>query len=93
MTSLITVDINEAVTTLKIGNCVNLNANNAGWGDAELFEIIKCIAGGFAQNLISLKLGGNNFSREAILVLYAVAGPDNVARALNNQYISNPQQN
>ena len=89
MTSLTTSDINEAVTTLKAGNCIDLNASNAGWGDTELFEIIKCIAAGFGRNLITLNLEGNHFSTEAINVLCSVIGPANVARARNNM-LDNP---
>jgi hypothetical protein len=89
MTSLTTSDINEAVTTLRAGNCISLIANDAGWGDAELFEIIKCIAGGFGRNLITLKLDGNNFSMEALTVLCRIIGPTNVARARNNM-LNNP---
>jgi hypothetical protein len=84
MPSITTVDINEAVAALRTGNCTGLNANGAGWGDTELFEIIKCIAGGFGSNLTSLEMGNNNFSSEGILVLYAVIGTANVARATNN---------
>ena len=96
MTSLCTSDINEAIATLKTGNCTGLNACNAGWGDTELFEIIKCLAAGFGSNIVSLKMTGNHFSREAILVLYAIIGRANVTRALNNtpslvDGIKNPQ--
>ena len=63
MTSAITSDINEAITILRSGNCTHLNACNAGWGDTELFEIIKCIGAGFGSNLISIILTGYNFSR------------------------------
>ena len=89
MTSITTSDINEAVAALRTGNCIGLNANNAGWGDAELFEIIKCLAAGFGRNIISLKLEGNNFSREAMIVLYVIIGPQNVARSLNNPSLNN----
>ena len=94
MTSITTADINEAVAALRTGNCTGLNANNAGWGDTELFEIIKCIAIGLGGNLVSLELAGNNFSREGALVLCAIIGPANVARATNNVQqlkLSNPQ--
>ena len=96
MTSAITSDINEAITILRSGNCTHLNACNAGWGDTELFEIIKCIGAGFGSNLISIKLTGNNFSREGIRILYAIIGPTSVARALaaarlNNDNPTNPQ--
>ena len=85
-----TNDINEAVTALKTGNCTGLDASSAKWGDTELFEIIKCMAAGFCVNLITLKLP-NNFSREATLVLYAIIGPRNVARALVRPNAKNPQ--
>jgi len=93
MTSITTTDINEAVAALRAGNCVGLNANDAGWGDVELFEIIKCIAAGFGCTLISLKLANNNFSREGKLVLLAIIGSNNVERATNNtqQLKVNPQ--
>ena len=93
MTSITTTDINEAVATLRTGNCTGLNANDAGWGDAELFEIIKCIAIGLGENLVSLELAGNNFSSEGTLVLLAIIGSNNVARATNNmqQLKVNPQ--
>ena len=89
MTSLTTSNISEAVTTLRAGNCISLIANDAEWGDTELFEIIKCIAGGFCRNLITLKLDGNNFSMEALTVLCRIIGPANVARARNNM-LNNP---
>ena len=96
MTSAITSDINEAITILRSGNCTHLNACNAGWGDTELFEIIKCIGAGFGSKLISIKLTGNNFSSEGIRILYAIIGPTSVARALaaarlNNDNPTNPQ--
>ena len=94
MTSITTTDIDEAVAALRTGNCTGLNANGAGWGDTELFEIIKCIAAGFGRSLISLEMNYNNFSREATLVLCSVIGPVNVARAANNTRqlkVSNPQ--
>ena len=89
MTSAITSDINEAITILRSGNCTHLNACNAGGGDTELFEIIKCIGAGFGSNLISIKLTGNNFSREGIRILYAIIGPTNVARAINSPRLNN----
>ena len=49
MTSITTTDINEAVATLRTGNCTGLNATGAGWCDTELFEIIKCIAIGLGE--------------------------------------------
>ena len=94
MTSITTTDINEAVATLRTGNCTGLNATGAGWCDTELFEIIKCIAIGLGKNLVSLELAGNNFSREGALVLCAIIGPNNVARATNNMRqlkVVNPQ--
>ena len=94
MPSITTVDINEALAALRTGNCTGLNATDAGWGDTELFEIIKCIAIGLGDNLISLELAGNNFSREGALVLCAIIGPANVARATNNMQqlkVVNPQ--
>ena len=94
MPSITTTDINEALAALRTGNCTGLNANDAGWGDTELFEIIKCIAIGLGENLVSLEMGNNNFSSEGILVLYAVIGTANVARATNNVQqlkVVNPQ--
>ena len=94
MTSITTTDINEALAALRTGNCTGLNANDAGWGDTELFEIIKCIAIGLGSNLVSLELAGNNFSREGAIVLCAMIGPANVARATNNMQqlkVVNPQ--
>ena len=94
MPPITTLDIDEAVAALRTGNCTGLNANDAGWGDVELFEIIKCMAAGFANNLVSLELAGNNFSREGTLVLCAIIGPANVARATNNMQqlkVVNPQ--
>ena len=41
MTQCVTNNIIDAVAALKTGNCIGLNANNAGWTDIELFEIIK----------------------------------------------------
>jgi len=84
MTSITTTDINEAVAALRTGNCIGLHANDAGWGDTELFEIIKCIAGGFGRNLTSLEMANNNFSSEGTLVLLAMIGSNDVARATNN---------
>jgi len=52
MTTLTTTNINEAVSALRRGDCIDLNVSNAGWGDAELFELIKCIAVGLGKNLI-----------------------------------------
>ena len=94
MPSITTVDINEALTALRAGNCTGLNATDAGWGDTELFEIIKCIAIGLGENLVSLELAGNNFSNAGTLVLCAIIGPANVARATNNMQqlkVINPQ--
>jgi hypothetical protein len=94
MPSITTTDIDEAVAALRTGNCTGLDATGAGWGDTELFEIIKCIAIGLGGNLVSLKLAGNNFSREGTLVLCAIIGPTNVARATNNMQqlkVVNPQ--
>ena len=62
MTQCVTNNIIDAVAALKTRNCISLNANNAGWTDIELFEIIKCMADGYCANLQSLQLKGNNFS-------------------------------
>ena len=80
MTQCITKNIIEAVAALKTRNCVSLNANNSGWTDIELFEIIKCMADGYCANLASLSLKGNHFSQRALNVLRCVIGHD-VSRA------------
>jgi len=89
MTQCVTNNIIDAVAALKTRNCINLNANNAGWTDVELFEIIKCISDGYCTNLQSLTLVGNNFSASGLNVLRRIIGP--VARAAELQAKFNPQ--
>ena len=81
MMSIITNNINEAITKLKTGDCTSLNAANAGWGDDELFRIIKCLALGYGNNLITINLNGNHFSQGAKATLYCVIGRDTAQRA------------
>tara|TARA_B110001454_G_C12636071_1_gene399129 strand:- start:680 stop:976 length:297 start_codon:yes stop_codon:yes gene_type:complete len=89
MTQCVTNNIIEAVAALKTGNCIGLNANNAGWNDIALFEIIKCINDGYCTNLKSLNLAGNHFSPSALRVLRRVIGP--IARTAELQAMSEPQ--
>ena len=89
MTQCVTNNIIDAVAALKTGNCIGLNANNAGWTDIELFEIIKCIADGYCTNLQSLQLTGNNFSTSGLNVLRRIIGP--VARTAELNALSIPR--
>jgi len=93
MTQCITNNIIEAVAALKTGNCIGLNANNAGWTDVELFEIIKCMVDGHCIHLQSLELQGNNFSQSAINVMCCVIGPNYITAQENStpQPSINPQ--
>ena len=89
MTQCVTNNIIDAVAALKTRNCISLNANNAGWTDIELFEIIKCMVDGYCANLRSLQLTGNNFSTSGLNVLRRIIGP--VARTAELNALSIPQ--
>ena len=93
MTQCVTNNIIDAVAALKTRNCISLNANNDGWTDIELFEIIKCMADGYCVNLQSLQLTGNNFSTSGLNVLRRIIGPVARTSELNALSISQPSIN
>ena len=75
MVEIRTTNIEEALTTLRAGNCIGLDAHNAGWGDAELLCIIEALGEGYGVNLVKLDLSGNSFSKGALTALIATIGP------------------
>ena len=89
--SIKTININDAVNTLRTGNCICLNATNAGWGDTELCSIIWCMMEGHCNKLVELHLAGNNFSQDATKILCAAIGPNALPAAVAAQN-QNPQQ-
>ena len=89
--SIKTININDAVNTLRTGNCICLNATNAGWGDTELCSIIRCMMEGHCKKLQELHLAGNNFSQDATLILHAAIGPNAGAAAAAAQNKMQPK--